>query len=164
MILTELVSFLISPLGTMLMLAALALAFAVIRAPRLAAMLMVLGVAWVTVWSLPTPSLWLRAQVEANYPLLPIKDLPSADAIVVLGGGITPPARKNAYPDMGKAADRIWHAARLYKAGKAPLLVLSGGSDPQVSVMTEAQAMRELLLDLGVPSQAMLLETQSRNT
>ncbi len=53
---------------------------------------------------------------------------------------------------------------RLYHAGKAPLVVLSGGSDPTVSAMSEAEAMQLFLRDLGVPDSAMLLETHSRNT
>lgn len=65
---------------------------------------------------------------------------------------------------MGAAIDRVWHAARLYHAGKAPLLVLSGGSDAALRAMSEGQAMQWLLIDLDVPREAMLLEERSRNT
>ncbi len=67
-------------------------------------------------------------------------------------------------PDMGSAADRVWLAARLYKAGKAPLVLVSGGGDRAVYATSEAQAMRELLLDMGVPDAALVLEEDSRNT
>ena len=81
--------------------------------------------------------------------------LPSADAIVVLGGGIC--KRKSlAYPDLQVGADRVWHAARLWKAGKAPLIVLSG--------VAEEEASQPLLLDLGVPKSSILIEGASRNT
>jgi uncharacterized SAM-binding protein YcdF (DUF218 family) len=66
--------------------------------------------------------------------------------------------------DLTGGADRVWQAARLYDAGKAPLVLLSGGSDPEYSVMSEAQAMQVFLRDLGVPDSAMLLEQESRNT
>ena len=49
-------------------------------------------------------------------------------------------------------------------AGKAPVVVLSGGADLAFSATTEAEAMRELMLDFGVDNEAMLLETRSRNT
>ena len=59
----------------------------------------------------------------------------------------------------------LWgHAARLHHAGKAPLLVLSGGSDPDVTHGTEAQAMQMLLHDLSVSNAAMLQEGSSRTT
>jgi uncharacterized SAM-binding protein YcdF (DUF218 family) len=66
------------------------------------------------------------------------------------------------YADLSSVADRVWHAARLYHAGKAPLLVLSGGNAP--GAVSEAEAMRLFLLDLGVPASAMLLEKDSGNT
>ena len=84
-----------------------------------------------------------------------VESLPQADAIVVLGGGMT----KNdelAYPDMFDAADRVWHAARLWKAGKAPRIVLSGRSELAASV--------PLLQDFGVPRDAILVDNESRNT
>jgi len=87
-----------------------------------------------------------------------------ADAIVVLGGSVMPPDALGRLVDLSGGADRVWHAARLYKAGKAPLILLSGGSDPAYSVMSEAQAMQVFLRDLGVPDSAMLLEQESRNT
>ena len=79
-----------------------------------------------------------------------------ADAIVVLGGGMT--ANKVAYPyaDISEAGDRVWHAARLYRAGKAPLVVPTGCNDKDAVV--------PLLLDLGVPSTALRVEDEARNT
>jgi len=44
------------------------------------------------------------------------------------------------YPDMNGAADRIWHAARLFKAGKAPVVIPTGAGEDESSV--------PLLLDL----------------
>ena len=62
-----------------------------------------------------------------------VESLPLADAIVVLGGGIGK-CEKMAYPDMFEGADRLWHAARLWKAGKAPRVVVSGSNDLQAAV------------------------------
>lgn len=77
--------------------------------------------------------------------------MPQAHAIVLFGGGIRPSEYAGQMPDMGSEADRIWLAARLYKAGKAPMVLLSGGSDRSSYATSEAQAMRELLLEMGVP-------------
>lgn len=90
-------------------------------------------------------------------------------AIVLLGGGIkpaAPPART--HPDLGDAADRVWHTARLYRQGLAPKIIVSGGLSPGLEsrndIHTEAQAMKSLLIDLGVPSSAITLEEKSRST
>ena len=81
--------------------------------------------------------------------------LPKADAIVLLGGGIGK-SEKMTYPDMYDAADRIWHASRLWKAGKAPVVVVSGANDLASTV--------PLLVDLGVPREAIVVDNESRNT
>jgi len=155
---------LISPLGTALVLGVLALWLASLRRLRLAWSLGALALIWLWVWSMPVASHALRGALEAQYPAVPMQSLPRAQAIVVLGGSVRPAKAVGQAPDLSAAADRAWHAARLFHAGKAPLLVLSGGSDPQVSATSEAMAMRVFLADLGVPVNAMLLEELSRNT
>ena len=104
------------------------------------------------------------AETERDYKItlttqalkLRAEDMPTADAIVVLGGGMT--ANKAVYPyaDISEAGDRVWHAARLYRAGKAPLVVPTGCNDKDAVV--------PLLLDLGVPSTALRVEDEARNT
>lgn len=161
----KLVIALVSPLGTALLLWAAALClYGRTRRQALARFLGLLGLLWLLLWSLPPVSHALRAQLEGGYPAVALSEVPQADVLVLLGGCIRPPELAGQTPDMGSAADRVWLAARLHKAGKAPLLVLSGGSDKAVSATSEAQAMRELLLDMGVPDAALLLEEDSRNT
>jgi len=164
MMFSKLVIAAVSPLGTALVLGVLAWLSGLFGNRRLALALGGAALVWLWVWSLPVPSNWLRGHLEAAYPVVPLHAVPSASALVVLGGGISPPQRPDDPPDLGAAADRIWYAARLYHAGKAPLLVLSGGGDPAVSLTSEAAAMRGLLSALGVPERAMVLEEQSRNT
>lgn len=55
-------------------------------------------------------------------------------------------------------------SARLCHAGKAPLLILSGGHDPQYSAVSSTESMRRFIGALGVPDSAMVLEERSRNT
>src|SRR5262249_33027288 len=52
-------------------------------------------------------------------------------------------------------------AIALHRAGRAPLLVLSGGGRQAVP---EAEVMRRLALDAGVPAAALLVEPRSRTT
>lgn len=164
MFLSKLSIALMSPLGTVLLLMLLGMLLAGCGRPRAAWSSVILGFAWLLLWSWPPASNWLVSQVEQEFPFQPLSALPIAPAMVVLGGGIHPARSALMPPNLESSADRIWYAARLYHAGKAPLLVLSGGSDPRTSPGTEADAMRELLLDLGVPDSALFLEGQSRTT
>ncbi len=84
-----------------------------------------------------------------------ISGLPNADAIVVLGGGM------GAHPKCGVAemfgsADRVWQGAKLFKAGKAKVVTLSG-SNVELSTVP-------LLEDLGIPRTAMQYFPAARNT
>lgn len=155
---------LISPLGSALALGVIALLLSAMRRLRWGWGVAVLAVLWLTAWSLPIVSHALRGALESDFPPVEAASLPNAQAIVVLGGGIRPPGVAGAVPDLGGAADRVWFASRLFHAGKASVIVLSGGSNPQVSATSEARAMRGFAADLGVPAGVMLLEEQSRNT
>ena len=68
------------------------------------------------------------------------------------------------YANLGAAADRVWHAARLYRAGKAPWILLSGGVDLSLALESEAKSMAGFIEDLGVSSSALILEEESRTT
>lgn len=159
---------LLSPLGTALLcglLAVLLLARSQRRALRRTALVLVAsGLLWLYVWSTPVASHSIRAWLEHQPGHRLVEDVPRAPALVVLGGGVagaSPPWRL--YPDMGASADRVWHGARLFHAGKAPLVVLSGGA-VRTGVQTEAEAMQVLLLSLGVPASAIRQEDRSHNT
>jgi uncharacterized SAM-binding protein YcdF (DUF218 family) len=89
-------------------------------------------------------------------------------AIVLLGGGISPAAPPlMPTSDLNDAADRILFAARLFHKGLAPRIIVSGADarpDPEAGRETDASATRQVLLELGVPSHAIVLEGASRNT
>ena len=155
---------LIAPLGTALALGALALGLGLAGRRRAAWGLGLLALLWAGVWSMPVASEWVQAQIEAPYPPLAMDQVPQAGALVVLGGAMTPHTARRPYADLSSTADRVWHAARLFHAGKAPLLVLSGGGGDAPSAVPEAEAMRLFLHDLGVPDSALLLESHSGNT
>ena len=85
-----------------------------------------------------------------------MEQLPQADAVVLLGGGMNAATNVCPYPNLCAAADRVWHAARIFKAGKAPLIVPSGTGCDLCEV--------PFLVDLGVPREAIRAEAESRNT
>jgi uncharacterized SAM-binding protein YcdF (DUF218 family) len=55
---------------------------------------------------------------------------------------------------------RVALGVELYRAGRAPLLLLSGGGAP----VAESEVMAELARAAGVPATALLCEDRSRNT
>jgi uncharacterized SAM-binding protein YcdF (DUF218 family) len=148
--------------GMLILIGALALAW---RRGRLGAGLSLAGLFWIWLWALPVVSEWVRWSLEGRYAPLAIASLPSADAIVVLGGAVRGVVAPRLFPDLNAAADRVWHGARLFHAGKAPLVVLSGGRLPWAKAEgPEADAMARFLMDLGVPEDRVLLESRSGTT
>jgi uncharacterized SAM-binding protein YcdF (DUF218 family)/glycosyltransferase involved in cell wall biosynthesis len=80
----------------------------------------------------------------------------SADAIVVFAGGVGESGRAG-----GGAQERLKQAIDLFRAGYAPYLVLSSGF---VYSFHEAQVMRTLAIDQGIPASAIALEERATNT
>ena len=162
--LTKVFSLLVFPLS--LGLVTVACGLCVLRFWRRSGVLLILlGVSIVWVPAMPAFSLWVRGALEHLYPPQAIEIVPVADAIVVLGGSVSPVVPPRIYPDLNSAADRVLHAARLYKAGKAPLVIVSSGAFPwRKKGLPEAPAMQQLLIEWGVPQQAIVNETDSQNT
>ncbi len=92
-------------------------------------------------------------------------DLPKADAIVVLGGATGSATPPRPWVELREEGDRVLYAAKLYRDGKAPRMILSGGrNDWRPTIDSEAKDMAILLETMGVPRSAMLLEERSLNT
>jgi uncharacterized SAM-binding protein YcdF (DUF218 family) len=115
--------------------------------------------------SLPACGFPLLSWLESRYPPVVPESTPSAGAIVLLGGAISPRHPPLDWTDLNGAVDRIFHAARLWRAGKAPIVVSSGGGGPYIGgPQTPSEAMADILVELGVSRDAIVLEKQSRNT
>lgn len=109
-------------------------------------------------------SAFLTRSLEWRY--MPPTGEVKADAIVLLGGGTEAPDTPRQMVEINSAGDRVLYATQLYKAGAAPLIILSGGnmSYSQERSTTPAQEMQAMLVDLGVPQEALVLQSQSQNT
>jgi len=107
----------------------------------------------------------LMAGLEAPFPPQKATSVPQAEAIIVLGGGLTPAAGPRTHADLNDAADRLWHAARLYRADVAPRIIASGGALPwRTPGAPSAPAMETLMTSWGVPADAILREARSTTT
>jgi len=91
--------------------------------------------------------------------------LPSADAIVVLGGVTAPAFPPQPTVHLTGGADRLTYAAELYRTHHGALMVLSGGRMPwSESLPPESAQMSTIVQMLGVPASAIVEEAASRNT
>ena len=88
-----------------------------------------------------------------------IEGLPDAEAIVVLGGGVGAHEECHA-PELFSGADRVWQGARLYNAMKSRVpglrVYCTGGGCEYATV--------PLLMELGVPREAIWFSEDPRNT
>lgn len=96
--------------------------------------------------------------IQWRIAALPDEKLAPHDVGVVLGAALwqtTPsPALK----------ERLDRAVELYQAGVIPRIIVSGGYDRADSLLTEAEGMRNYLVDKGVPSESIYLENEARST
>ncbi|MDX1976378.1 MAG: YdcF family protein [Pseudanabaenaceae cyanobacterium bins.68] len=107
----------------------------------------------------------LVRSLERRY--LPPQPLPTAQAIVVLGGGINPPMSPRPWLELSDAGDRLIYGCKLYRDQKAPWLILSGGRvawRPNSNDQPESQDMATLATFMGVPPRAILQDPTSLNT
>ena len=121
------------------------------RSARRRVLRTVLAVAAVYVALFHSPAVWWVAA-----PLRMTAAPRSVDAIVVLAGGVGESGQAG-----GGYQERVKHAVDLYQQGFAKHLVFSSGYR---FVFQEARVMQELAINLGVPPEAILLETQAAHT
>ncbi|MDR1171904.1 MAG: YdcF family protein [Bacteroidales bacterium] len=90
-----------------------------------------------------------------------IETLPVYDIGIVLGGFARYlPGSDNI--ELTDAGDRLWQAVSLYRQGKTGKILISGGGAENTK--SEAAAVRDALIAMGIPDSAILTETRSRNT
>jgi uncharacterized SAM-binding protein YcdF (DUF218 family)/glycosyltransferase involved in cell wall biosynthesis len=123
----------------------------VYRGARSHAARVIIAIAAVYLLVFQTNLLWWAAEP------LKIVDAPSqSDAIVVFAGGVGESGRAG-----GGQQERLKTAIDLYKAGHAPVMILSSGF---VYSFHEAELMRALAIDQGIPASQIILEEHATNT
>jgi len=144
--LNKIVGFVISPIGIAILGGLAALACAMFRRRCAAKWLGGLTIAWLWLWMTPIMTFVVGVPLEreflVNGRVPPVESFPKADAIVLLGGSMGIETNLSSYAEMWTSADRVWQAARLWKAGKAPK-VISTGDGARDSTL-------QLLKDFGV--------------
>ena len=121
----------------------------------------------IVLWAASTPfaARSLYRSLEARFPAVPVTELPQAGCAVVLGGvmeGVLPP---RVDVELHDSIDRVFKTLEVYQAGKARFIVVTGGNQPwSKEALSEAELIRNLLVEWGVPRTSIVLEGSSRNT
>ena len=150
--LNKIIGAFLNPLGIGLLLVMSVIVLARLKRRRLSCMCGLLSIAWLWFWSTGAVGRWIGLSLEREFPPQLAETMPAADAIVVLGGGTGLNTNACPYAKLFPSADRAWHGARLYKAGKAS----------KVFATCEADAL--FMADLGVPRSVITVNDKARNT
>ena len=120
------------------------------------------------VLAMPAVSRWLERGTRPTFAQIDSPaDAQGATAVVVLGNGLV------AYGYDGFALESLTRrtaynaieGARLYRLLHPAVVIASGGlADPTVHRRSEAEALRDALMSLGVPGGAIVVEPNSSNT
>lgn len=160
--LSKLIPLFFYPLGLILILLLVAVVL-LWRKPKLASVPIVLAMLVLLLSGNAWVSEWLVRSLE--YQHLPPPELPTADAIVVLGGCTKSETYPRPWVDLSEEGDRVLHGATLYREGKAPKVIFSGGRiDWYGSGPSESQDMAAIAKTMGVPESAILQDPTSLNT
>ena len=163
--LSKLLPQLVYPLTVSLSLLVLAFLLLIVGRRQFVGICLALSMAILWIASTPPFAQALTVRLERQHMPIAVSESPSADAIVVLGGSVglaTPP---RIVADLKESSDRVLHSARLYNAGKAPVVIVSGGNVfPQREAQPESFYIAELLVEWGVDDDGIVVEGASRNT
>jgi uncharacterized SAM-binding protein YcdF (DUF218 family) len=121
-------------------------------------------------WVLSTPACAERLMAWSGNgyrPLTRAADARGADVIVVLGSGSATYQVGGLHLNVIslQGALRVLEGARLYRLLQQPTVIVSGGvTSPVPGSRPESEAMRDAIVQLGVPPDHVVLESESKTT
>jgi uncharacterized SAM-binding protein YcdF (DUF218 family) len=153
------------PVGSTIVILVLAAVLLLAGRRRIAAATIVVALCWMWVAATPFVAESLIRAIERQFPPVGLSQTPVADVAIVLGGALGGPNPPRVAIELGKGSSRILQATRLYRAGKVSKILVVGGNVPwEGNPVPEAEYIRDLLVEWGVPPDAILTTGQSRNT
>lgn len=163
--LSKILPIFLMPLSLVLLFLLVALFF--LRRNKLRASVGLLVLSLVLLWTASTPfvaSLFYR-QIESVYPTVAVENVTVRGCIILLGGAIRLPLAPRQAIEFSESTDRVYMATQLYLAGKGSRILVTAGNQPWAQPgPSEAALIAELLVEWGVPADALFLEGKSRNT
>lgn len=161
---SKVLALILLPLGWAVLLGLAALVLSLIGRKRAASSVIAVQIVLLWACAMPWTAYGLTGWLEAAHPPVTLEQTPVADVAIVLGGAISavgnPPVE-----NLTGASDRVLRTARLFRAGKVSHVLAVGGNLPWLGgSVPEAEVIRDLLAEWGVPLEVVVTETTSRNT
>ncbi len=123
-----------------------------------------MGAVVLWVFSMPVVGDGLMGFVERGLARVPVEELAGADAVVVLSGMVAQ-IEGAPFGEWGEAADRYDGGLDVFRAGKAPVLVFTGGYIPwQNGFLPEGELLAKRAVRDGVPVEAIRVTGRVGNT
>jgi uncharacterized SAM-binding protein YcdF (DUF218 family) len=153
------------PAGSTIALLVLCLVLMARDQRRLAAATLLVALCWGWVAATPIVAERLIGAIERQFPPVALDETPTADVAILLGGTLNEPIPPRVAIELAKGSSRILQAARLYRAGKVKKILVVGGNRPwETNPVPEAEYMRAMLVEWGVPTEAIFAAGESRDT
>jgi uncharacterized SAM-binding protein YcdF (DUF218 family) len=153
------------PLGFALVVSSLGILFWAKSSPRLSLGIQAFAIAGLWIAAAPAFADWALASLERQHPPRPIAALPKADVAIVLAGALREAVPPRLMTELRGSSDRVRYAAQLHAAGKVRKILITGGNIPWLPGKTpEAELIRDLLIEWGVPAGSIMVAGKSRNT
>ena len=141
------------PLGFVALLLFITL-FLIKKHPKTATLFVLICLVIVGVFGNPIFSTFFTRSMEWRH--MPVTAGTKADAILVLAHGTLPAETPRQRVEVQEEADRILYAATLYQQQAAPIIIITGDN-------LQTASARTLLLELGVPTEAILVQDKASN-
>ena len=113
------------------------------------------------VLGLPLEREWL---IEGRVPR--VECFPESEAVILMGGGMGGKTNVSDYAEMAGGADRVWQAARLWRNQVERRREKGENADVKIIVSGRGNewTTKGLLIDFGVPTNALVFLDEPRNT
>jgi uncharacterized SAM-binding protein YcdF (DUF218 family) len=164
MVLSKLLPLFVYPLGFAFSMILFALIMFRLQRPRLAYVTAITALLVLYLSSIAPVSSWIVGTLESRYPTVRPGSV-KAEAIVVLGGPGRPKRGARQFIEFGEAGERIFDGIRWWKNGSSQVVITSGGGIDFIQKgQKEGEDLKNLMVEFGLPSDAILAENQARNT
>lgn len=115
-------------------------------------------------FSSPAVADLLMSSLEDRYPYRSVAACPQTDAVFVFGGMLGPRDRADGSVAWNEAAERFDRALEIMRAGKAHVLVLSGGAERYPGGGDEGELLSQEAIVRGLAPQQIIVTGISDNT
>lgn len=164
----KLLTWFASPIGILTVCSIVAgVLLALRKAPRARFMLITLGVGQLLFFASPWTANALNEGLDTKARQLEAQNKGGPYAAIFVLGGMIDFDPATGVVNFGNAVDRLWYAAELYHQGLSHKIIVSGGNmvaERYPDAPTQADLMKDALVKLGIPSEAIITEPEALTT